>query len=115
MQQAILTNEQYRILTKKILHSIEKQYRIIPLNSLKHNKYHLNYPVYITLEYENEKVIASFDDIETFAYADTESEAINALCEEIIQVFEDLLEDRENLGLLPAKWLRYLEELIECR
>jgi len=30
-------------------------------------------------------------------------------------VYEDLLEDRENLGALPRKWLEYLEEIIECR
>ena len=60
-------------------------------------------------------MIASFDDIEAFAYADTVSEAIDLLCVEIIQVFEDLLEDKENLGNLPRKWLEYLEEIIECR
>ena len=40
---------------------------------------------------------------------------LTPLCGEIIQVFEDLLEDQENLGLLPGKWLQYLEEIIECR
>ncbi len=72
-------------------------------------------PLHITLEFEEDKVIASFDDIEAFSYADTASEAIDQLCGEIIQVFEDLLEDQENLGLLPGKWLQYLEEIIECR
>jgi len=60
-------------------------------------------------------VIASFDDIEAFSYADTASEAINLLSDEIIQIFEDLMEDKENLGSLPRKWLQYLEEIIECR
>jgi hypothetical protein len=43
-------------------------------------KYHLKAPVHITLEFEDEKVIASFDDIEAFSYADTASEAIDLLC-----------------------------------
>jgi len=60
-------------------------------------------------------VIANFEDIEAFSYADTASEATDLLCGEIIQVFEDLVEDRENLGTLPRKWLAYLEEIIECR
>jgi len=64
---------------------------------------------------EPDKVIASFDDIKAFFYADTVSEAIDLLCGEIIQVFEDLLKDKENLGTLPLKWLEYLEEIIECR
>ncbi len=60
-------------------------------------------------------MIASFDDIEAFSYADTTSEAINLLSDEIIQLFEDLMEDKDNLGALPRKWLQYLEEIIECR
>ena len=90
-------------------------FRIIPLNSLKHPKYYLKAPIYVTLEFEEDKVIASFDDIEAFSYADTASEAIDLLSDEIIQIFEDLMEDKENLGSLPRKWLQYLEEIIECR
>ena len=78
-------------------------------------KYFLKSPIYITLEYEKGKVIAGFDDIEAFSYADTESEAVNQLSEESIQIYEDLTEDRENLGSLPARWLLYLEEIIGCR
>lgn len=115
MQESILTADQYKDLTKKIIHSIDTRYRIIPLNSLKHPKYHLRVPVHITLEFEEDKVIASFDDIEAFSYAETNSEAINQLCEEIIQLYEDLQEDEENLGPLPQKWLHYLKEIIECK
>jgi hypothetical protein len=71
-------------------------------------------PVHITLEFEKGLVIAGLDDIEAFAYADTTSEAIDHLCEEIVQIYEDLKEDKENLGYLPEKWLRFLEEKIEC-
>ncbi|MFH1935000.1 MAG: hypothetical protein ABIN18_25965 [Pseudomonadota bacterium] len=60
-------------------------------------------------------MIASFDDIEAFSYADTTSEAIDLLCGEIIQVFAYSLGDKENPGTLPLKWLEYLEEIIECR
>ena len=115
MQESILTADQYKDLTKKIIHSIDTRYRIIPLNSLKHPKYHLRVPVHITLEFEEDKVIASFDDIEAFSYAETNSEAMNQLCEEIIQLYEDLQEDEENLGPLPQKWLHYLKEIIECK
>jgi len=115
MAQSLLTEKQYQDLTKKIIYSAEKRYRIIPLNSLKHTEYRLKQPVYIMLEFEKDMVIASFDDIETFSYAETESEAINQLCEEIVQLYEDLTEDKENLGVLPLAWLEYLEEVIECR
>lgn len=80
-----------------------------------YQNYILRKPLYITIEREKNKVIASLDDIESFAYADTEFEAINLLCEEIIYLYEDLKDDREKLGILPRKWLSYLEETIECR
>ena len=60
-------------------------------------------------------MIAGSDDIEAFSYADATSEAVDLLCSEIIQVFENLMEDKANLGSLPRKWLQYLEEIIECR
>jgi len=115
MQQDPLTPDQYRDLTRKIIHSIEKQYRIVPLNSLKHPKYRLRVPVYITLEAAEGEVIASFDDIEAFSHAETESEAMDLLCREIVQLFEDLNADANNLGPLPTKWLDYLREILECR
>jgi hypothetical protein len=115
MQESILTPKQYRDLTKNILHSVESRFRIIPLNSLKHPKYRLKAPVYINLEYDEDQVIASFDDIEAFAYAETESEAIYQLGEEIVCIYEDLEKDQDNLGPLPNKWWLYLQEIIECK
>ncbi|MGD9974385.1 MAG: hypothetical protein AB7S77_15095, partial [Desulfatirhabdiaceae bacterium] len=114
IQQPALTKDQYRDLSRQIVHSIETQFRIIPLNSLKHPTYRLKSPVHITLEFEKGQVIAGLDDIEAFACADTTSEAIDQLCEEIVQLYEDLMEDKENLAYLPEKWLRFLEEKIEC-
>jgi hypothetical protein len=40
MQQSLLTAKQYKDLTRKIFNSIETKFRIIPLNTLKHPKYH---------------------------------------------------------------------------
>lgn len=113
MQTNILTDEQYKALSKKLITSIEKHFKIIPLNTLKHHNYILRKPLYITLEIEKDFIIASLSDIEAFAYADTEFEAINRLCDEIINAYEDMIRDRENLGKLPQKWLAFLEEFIE--
>ena len=115
MQTEILTDEQYRALSKKLINTIEGHLKIIPLNTLKHSKYILKKPIYITIEQEKNIIIASFDDIEAFAYADTEFEAINNLCQEIVNIYEDLREDKNNLGMLPKKWLEYLEEVIESK
>ena len=115
MDQNILTPGQYQDLARKIVHSLETRHRIIPINTLRHPKYHLKTPIYITLEHEKDQVIASFDDIEAFSYADTEFEAIDMLCQEIVDLYDDLRDDKENLGALPKKWLQYLETIIECR
>lgn len=113
MQTNILTDEQYKALSRKLINSIERHFKIIPLNTLNHQKYILKKPVHITIEMGKDVIIASLDDIEAFAYADTEFEAINRLCEEIINIYEDLQEDREKLGKFPKKWLAFLEEIIE--
>ena len=51
MQESILTPDQYKDLSKKIIYAVDTRYRIIPLNSLKHPKYHLKAPIYVTLEF----------------------------------------------------------------
>ena len=88
-----------------MINTLEKHYKIIPLNTLKNSHFVLKKPIYITIEKK--------DDVEAFAYADIEFEAINRLCEEIVTIYEDLKEDRDKLGALPQKWLQYLEEIIE--
>jgi len=68
-----------------------------------------------TIETDGDNVVASLDDIEAFAYADTEFEAIDGLCEEIVALYEDLRKNRKNLGALPQKWLAYLDEAVTVR
>jgi hypothetical protein len=64
IQQPLLSKDQYRYLGKQIIRSIETKFRILPLNSLKHPKYRLKTPVYISIEFENDQVIDSLDDEE---------------------------------------------------
>jgi len=113
MEAELLTEKQLRALSRRLLNTMEKRCRIIPLNSLKDNRHILKKPLFITVETEKNTIIASLDDIEAFSYADTEYEAINGLCTEISELYEDLSSDREHLGPLPRKWLNYLDEVIE--
>lgn len=113
METEVLTKEQYKNLSKKLINAIEKHYKIIALNTLQHPCYILKKPIFITIEIEKDSVIASLDDIESFAYAETEYEATKHLCEEIINIYEDLKDDKGNLGVLPRNWLAFLEEVIE--
>ena len=115
MQESILSDEQFHDLTKQIVQSLESKSRIIPMNTLKHPKYYLKSPVYVTLEYDADTVTAGFNDIEAFSYGDTESEAIELLCEEIVMIYEDLLAENDMLGPLPREWLAYLKGIIGFR
>jgi hypothetical protein len=115
MEQAILTQEQYSCLSRQILHELTTRFRIVPLNDLSDPRYRLRKPLLITLESDGGQVIASLDEIEAFAYADTEYEAIELLCAEIVQLYEELVLDEQPLGLLPQKWRHYLKGLVQCR
>lgn len=110
----VVEAEKISFYARKILKKIESSFKIIPLNSLRNKQYSLAYPIYITIEYENGHVIASFDDVEAFAYCDNEFEAVDLLCKEIITLYEDLMEDKENLGPLPQQWLSILQNFIQC-
>ena len=112
MQTELLTDEQYRDFSRNLIKAVEPRCRILPLNSLKKSGYTLNKAIYITIETDGDAIIASLDDIEAFACADTEFEAVDALCEEIVALYEDLRKNRENLGILPQKWLAFLDEVI---
>jgi len=112
MKAETLTSAQYRDISRNLIKAVEGRCRIVPINSLKKSGYTLNQPIYVSIETDEDTVIASLDDIEAFAYADTEFEAINGLCEEIVTLYEDLKANRDNLGILPEKWLGYLDSVI---
>ncbi|TVQ96683.1 MAG: hypothetical protein EA399_15365 [Desulfovibrionales bacterium] len=115
MEQAILTQEQFVSLSRQILHELASRFRIIPLNDLSDPRYRLQMPLLITLEFDDGQVVASLDEIEAFAHAETEYEAIALLCAEIVHLYEELVLDDQPLGPLPQKWRHYLKGVIQCR
>lgn len=86
--------------------------RTIMLSDLKDDHLDLLRPIPIYLEYDKEKVIANYYDTESFGYGDTEYEAINDLCRELVETYNDLLADASNLGPLPQKWWKHLQKII---
>ena len=109
------TKKELRNWSKKIINEIQSNFRMIPLNSLQTANYSLKKPFIILLEKDGDRYMASLDDIEAFAVSDTEYEAINGLCEEIVQLYEDLFNSPHKLGPLPQKWLQFLNDYIEKR
>ena len=74
---------------------------------------HVRYPIPIILEEYTTEVIASFPEIELYASANNENEAICNLKNSIKELYIALIETRKDeLGKLPLSWLRILRSLI---
>jgi len=75
-------------------------------------QYELTTPMQIVLEEDQEETVARIPELNLYASADTDSEAINELKQEIINLYEDLQSSDRKLGPLPESWLQTLRKLI---
>lgn len=107
--------EDLRKWSRQIVNEIRSDFRIVPLNGLKSEDYVLSKPIMILFEKDEDGYLASWDDVEAFYTAETEYEAINGLCEEIGNLYEDLSEPGAKLSPLPKKWLLLLQDHIQAR
>lgn len=73
-------------------------------------------PIPIIIEEFDDEVVATWPEVEVYASAETESEAIGKLKREIVQLFEELRKtpDQE-LGKLPRSWKRILASTIKIK
>ncbi|HAS04714.1 MAG TPA: hypothetical protein DCR71_02990 [Dehalococcoidia bacterium] len=85
---------------------------IFDLNS---DIYSLKYPIPVNIEESSDEYIASIPDLSLYAQGDNETEAIITLKDEIIALYSDLLQDKNNLGKIPQSWKNSLESFIEKR
>ncbi len=77
--------------------------------------YTLTTPIPIIIEEyaSDEPILARFPEAELFGEGATESEAIDNLKSEILDLFDELSEmDSQEMGKLPLSWRRILEQLI---
>ncbi len=82
---------------------------IYELNS---SKYNLSMPVQIVLEEDQQETVARIPELNLYASGDTDSEAINELKEEVVNLYEELLSSDKTLGPLPKSWLYTLKRLL---
>lgn len=81
---------------------------------LGHEDYALKCPISVVVEEYDEETVARFPEVEAFASAATEGEALSLLKQEIVELYEDLLAtDEDELGKLPRQWRRVLSHLIQ--
>lgn len=79
---------------------------------LGNSQYELTMPIQIVLEEDQEETVARIPELNLYASADTDSEAINELKQEVIKLYDDLESSARKLGPLPQSWLETLRKLI---
>lgn len=85
------------------------------IRDLGDEQYDLNGPLSIVIEeYLDEKiVIARHPELEVFGEGEDEADAIRYLKEDIIRLYEDLINKKaDSLGPLPRGWQRILKKII---
>lgn len=82
------------------------------LQDLRIPKLRLVAPLFVTVEEQDDIVVASNVDLDTFGYGDTEAEALDDLRAVIVETCFDLKSDQANLGPhLQAIW-NYLNRIV---
>jgi hypothetical protein len=82
------------------------------IQNLRNPAYKLTQPIPITIEYDGEQHIASYDDVELFGSGEFREDAITELCVALIDYYETLVENRDRLGPLPQQHWDFLRNLI---
>jgi len=102
---------------KDLTEGMEKTTKIYSasIHELGDEQYQLIVPLQIVVEEYEEETVARIPELNLYASADTDSEAINELKQEIIGLFEELSCSKRKLGPLPASWLITLRKLIVKR
>lgn len=76
--------------------------------------YSLRWPITVVVEEYEEETVARLPEVQAFASAATEGEALALLKEDIVQLYDDLTSTpEEQLGKLPRQWRAVLAHLIE--
>lgn len=85
------------------------------LYDLGNKKYKLRNPINIIIEVYEDEFIAKFPELEIFGSGNTETMAILDLKNEIIILYDELVNYSEKeLGRLPQMWRRILKKLVLC-
>jgi hypothetical protein len=84
------------------------------IRDLGNDAYSLKEPIGVVVETYEEEVVARWPELEAWASASTESEALAGLKQRICDDYQDLHKaDAATLGRLPRAWQRILNTLIE--
>lgn len=98
--------------------SFKLSFKVMPIDDIRNPNYVLERQLYVVLEYENDKSDAvtatCYDAGGIFGYGVVEVEAIENLCQSIVEIYEDLLQTNDDQLGPPAKQLKnYLTTVIK--
>jgi hypothetical protein len=82
------------------------------ITDLRHDKYKLTQPIPVSIEYEDDTVIASFYDVDVYGTGDDIQEAITDLCSQIVEVYELYSQNLSRLAPVPAREWKYLQMIV---
>ncbi|MEK6733563.1 MAG: hypothetical protein AABY27_00445 [Pseudomonadota bacterium] len=106
----VVSITQYR----QVIHNIN-QVRTTPTQilNLRSDKYQLATSLPVTISEEDNLYVITSHDLNLFGYGETEDEAIQDLCETIVEYYEDIENNKENLGKIPTRDKHFLERIIQ--
>ena len=103
--------EKIEAISNKLENFVVPQPYTIYIQNLRHSSYHLRYPIPILIEYDDD-IIATYHDIDMYGTGADVQEALADLCAAIVEYYETLKDDEENLGLLTAQHYAFLKQFI---
>jgi len=89
--------------------------KLLAVHSVGSEKYGLRKPLLVTVEHYADEVVARLPDFDIYASAESEADALALLRQDVVELYDDLLQSEAVLGGLPASWLRDLRDYIEDR
>ena len=105
--------EKIEAISNKLENLFVPQSYTLFIQNLRHLSYHLRCPIPIFVEYDDDIVIATYHNIDMYGTGADIQEALSDLCDAIVEYYETLKEDEENLGLLTSQHYAFLKQIIE--
>ncbi|MDI6787948.1 MAG: hypothetical protein QME51_06215 [Planctomycetota bacterium] len=111
-----ITIEQVNIIqeNRQVIHNINQvRATTTQILDLRSDKYQFIKPLPVTISEEDNLYVVTSYDLNLFGYGETEDEAIQDLCETIVEYYEDIENNKENLGKIPIRDKHFLEQIIQ--
>lgn len=107
--------KEFRKLKKEQSQSKSPVLKEVKIINLGDERIRLKREIPILLEVYNDEVVATFVDAEVTGFGETEAEALDHIKENIVSLYFELIEDENNLGPLPKRWLLVMRDIIDCK